>query len=127
MTKQIEFARETRRLEKQADQIEKGFLAFVSEQLQDAADLSTAEKYTILTAFVEEFTTGGGSVYYRIIEMSGVDETASKLAAVMHQYDLAYGFEEKRDEVRAQMAQNDTAFEKWYKENTPASPLFPNK
>lgn len=127
MKKQLDFIRETRRLEKQSAEIEKGFLIFVSDKLRQTDALTTAEKYTLLTAFVEEFTTGGGVVSHSIFEMSGADKTASKLADIMHSYDLEYGLEEKREAIAAALQKNDNEWAEWDKANSPVSPLLPNR
>lgn len=126
MKNEMYFARETRNIEKQAEKVEREFLSFVADKLRLADDLSTAEKYTLLTAFVEEFATGGGVVLHSIWEASGADKTASKLADVMHQYDLEFGLEEKREAIREK---ENTLFEEreaWDKENSPKSPLLPD-
>ena len=125
MKSQIEFAAVTRMLEKQYAKVISGFLAYAADRLQTEA-LTTAEKYTLLTAFVEEYTTGEGSVSFRIAEMSGVDETATKLAAIMAEYKQAYGLDEKLTAISEQMTANNQSFAEWEKANRPQSPLFPN-
>lgn len=126
MKDEMYFARETRNLERQAEKVERDFLSFVADKLRLADDLTTAEKYTLLTAFVEEFTTGGGVVSHSIFEASGADKTASKLAGVMHKYDLAFSLEEKRDAIREKEYALAEERREWDKENCPVSPLLPD-
>ena len=125
MKTQIDLARETRNLEKRAEKLDKDFLAFVSDRLRQADDLTTAEKYTLLTAFVEEVTAGGGIVSRNIFELSGADKTASKLSAVMHQYDIDFCYEEKRDEIAEALQDNAARFSAWDQANSGKSQLLP--
>ena len=126
MKNEMYFARETRNIEKQAEKVEREFLAFAADKLRLADDLTTSEKYTILTAFVEEFATGGGVVSRSIWEASGADKTASKLTDVMHKYDLEFGLEEKRDAIQVKTNTLMNERREWDKANSPTSPLLPN-
>lgn len=126
MTTQITFARETRRIEKAYTALDNGLLAFVADRLRDNKDLSTAEKYTLLTAFVEDITGSIRVTSGPIFDKADADKTAGKLAALYNNLLQQYGYEEKRKDLLAQEYRNDEARAEWDREHSPKSPLLPN-
>ena len=122
------FARNYRNLEKQDEQIKNGFLAFVAENLQNRSDLITAEKYTLLTAFVEDITGDRefGPITLNIFDRVEIDKTAAKLANIHNDLMSDYKFTEKMEDIRIRTLQLDEESRKWDSENLPKSPLLPN-
>lgn len=127
MKDQMYFARERRNIEREYARIENEFLAFVAENLR-TADLTTAEKYTLLTAFVEDIT---GDIYNRgqFAQMSDAtpkDKTAVKLLAIRDSYIKEYSYQEKMDAIVArERALDKESSEQYYEDMKNAgSPLF---
>lgn len=126
MTTQIDFIRETRRIEKAYTALDNGLLAFVADSLRDNKDLSTAEKYTLLTAFVEDLTGSIRVTSGPIFDKAEVDKTAGKLAALYNDLLEQYDYNEKRKALQEQEYRNNEARAEWNRENSPKSPLLPN-
>lgn len=126
MTTQITFARETRRIEKAYTALDNGLLAFVADSLRDNKDLSTAEKYTLLTAFVEDITGSVRVTSGPIFDHAEVDKTAGKLAGLYNDLMQQYGYAEKQADLQEQDRLNMEAWAEWDRENSPKSPLLPN-
>ena len=126
MKNEMYFARKTRKLEKEYVKIDNEYLAFVADKLRLNKDLSTAEKYTLLTAFVEEITTGGSIVYHGIFDAPSTDKTASKLIDIMRQYDSEFELTEKRESIKMREIALNKEREEWNIANSPKSSLLPN-
>lgn len=127
MKDQMYFARERRNIEREYARIENEFLAFVAEELR-TADLTTAEKYTLLTAFVEDMT---GDIYTRgqfarMEDNTPMDKTAVKLLAIRDSYIKEYSYQEKMDAIVArERALDKESSEQYYEDMKNAgSPLF---
>lgn len=126
MENQLEIARETRSIEKAYTALDNGLLSFVADKLRINKDLSTAEKYTLLTAFVEDITDSVRVAHGLIFDHAGVDKTASKLAEVYNNLLDQYGYKDKQAELQERERQNAEAREEWIRANSPKSPLLPN-
>lgn len=126
MKTQLDFVRETRRLEKATADVEKGFLYFVADKLRTDKNLTTAEKYTVLTAIIEEQTRGAWIVAHGIYDNAGVDPEATKLAGVIDDLKAKYNLAGRLDVINTAMAENDETFRAWNEEHSEKSPLLPN-
>lgn len=125
MKTQLDFIRTTRALERETVELEKAYMLFISETLQKDTDLSTAEKYTLLTAFVDELAGDGGMFDY-IFEKAESDKTAMRLTSAYERITISFGIAEKRADIHQRMAANNKAFSEWNQANSPKSPLLPN-
>ena len=126
MKTQLEIIRETRSIEKAYAALDNGLLAFVADSLRTNKDLSTAEKYTLLTAFVEDITGSIRVTSGPIFDNAGTDKTASKLAEVYDSLVDQYGYKEKQADLQERERVNSEARDEWNRANSPKSPLLPN-
>lgn len=127
MKDQMYFMREYRNNERAYARVTNEFLAFVAEKLR-TTDLSTSEKYTLLTAFVEDMT---GDIYTRgqfaqMEDNTPMDKTAVKLLAIRDDFLKEYGYQEKMDSISARERELDNESSKQHYEDmkNAGSPLF---
>lgn len=125
MKTQLDFIRETRKLEREAADLEKAYLAYIIAELRKDADLTTADKYTLLTAFVDDFA-GNGDEFAWIFDYAPNYVTARVLTNAYERLATGFGITEKRESIRARMQANNNAFAEWDRQNSPQSPLLPN-
>lgn len=123
MKTQLDFIRETRKLEREAADLEKAYLAYIIAELRKNSDLTTADKYTLLYAFVDDFA-GKGDEFAWLGD--SVTVTAHVIMNVRRRLAEAFGIDKKRADIDRRMAENDRAFAEWDRANSPASPLLPN-
>lgn len=123
---QLDFAQETRSIENAFAALDKDFLAFVADNIRTDKELSTAEKYTLLTAFIEDITGSIRVTSGPLFDNAATNETASKLVKVYNGLMTEYGYEEKQNELRERQYQNSKAWDEWNRANSPKSPLLPN-
>lgn len=125
MKTQLDFIRETRKLEREAADLEKAYLAYIIAELRKSSDLTTADKYTLLYAFVDDFA-GKGDEFAWIFDYSPSYPTARVLTNAYERLSRGFCIAEKRADINRRMAENDRAFAEWNQANSPASPLLPN-
>lgn len=122
MNTQIDFARETRRLEMKYTDVRKQFLIYANQKTAKA-DISDADKFRLLSAFLGDYASETAVVDGRCYVTKDLPDHLMNLHdSIEKSFDLAV----KLDLIDYEMTKNAIAFDEWEKSNSPKSPLLPN-
>lgn len=122
MNTQIDFARETRRLEMKYTDVRKQFLIYANQKTAKA-DISDADKFRLLSAFLGDYASETAVVDGRCYVTKDLPD---HLRDLHDSIEKSFDLETKLDLIDYEMTKNAVAWDAWKKDNSPKSPLLPN-